>query len=170
MLRNLNENDFDEYYRLRLKALEENPLAFSSMAEFFRECPKEKHLELLRDSGSDSQFYLKGAFKDEKLVGLIGMKPESRACVDHKATLWGFYVDPAFQNIGIGEKLLSSFLMDALKDKKLSSIRLIAAENCSAALKLFKKAGFKKYGVEPKGIKHEGSFFDQVYMQRGCLT
>ena len=170
MLRNLNENDFDEYYRIRLKALEEYPTAYSSMAEFFRECPKEKHLALLKNSGSKSQFYLKGYFKNDVLIGLIGMKPETRSSVDHKATLWGFYVDPAFQGKGYGKKLLESFLMDASKDQKLKTVRLIAATNCKRALALFESVGFIKYGVEKEGIKHDGNFFDQQYMQKECAS
>ncbi len=170
MLRNLNENDFDEYYRVRLKALEQYPVAYSSMAEFFKECPKEKHLDLLRDSASESQFYLKGMFVENKLIGLIGMKPETRSSVDHKATLWGFYVDPAFQGRGYGKKLLSSFLRDASQDKKLKMVRLIASSECKKALILFKNAGFEEYGLEKKGIKHAGEYFDQQYMQIECAS
>jgi len=170
MIRNLENRDFDEYYRLRLKALEENPVAFSSMPRFFKECPKEKHLALLDDSASGSSFFVKGYFEHKKLLGLIGMLPESRESVDHKASLWGFYVDSDHQNKKIGTKLIKSFLEDAQKDQKLRSIRLVVATPCQSAIHLFRKHGFVDYGCEKESIRDmDNQFYDQIYMQKSCL-
>jgi ribosomal protein S18 acetylase RimI-like enzyme len=169
-IRNLGPSDFDEYYRVRLRALQEEPVAYSSMPKFFIECPKEKHLELLRDSASDSSFFVKGCFDDEKLVGLIGMLPETRECVDHKASLWGFYVDPAYRSKKIGDRLVKAFLEDALNDAKLRGIRLMVATPCEAAIHLFRKNGFLEYGREQESIRDlDGVFYDQIYMQISCI-
>lgn len=163
MIRNLNEADFHEYYRVRLQALEQYPVAYSSMPKFFKECPKEKHLDLLRDSGSDSRFFLKGYFEDNKLLGMIGMQPESRESVDHKATMWGLYVDPDYQGRGIGRKLLEAFLVDAKADDRLKYVRLMAAANCTEAISLFTSVGFEKYGQERDSIRDENDrYYDQI--------
>jgi ribosomal protein S18 acetylase RimI-like enzyme len=169
MIRNLNEKDFDEYYRARLNSLEKYPIAYSSMPKFFKECPMEKHLSLLEDSGSNSSFFLKGFFEDDKLIGLVGMAPESRESVDHKASMWGFYVDPKHQGRGVGRKLLEAFLIGANADEKLSSVRLMAAVNCVEAISLFTKVGFEKYGLEKDSIRDEdNNYYDQIYMQKIC--
>ena len=166
MMKNLNQSDFDEYYRVRLQSLEQYPVAYSSMPKFFIESSKEMHLSLLKDSGSESDFYLKGFFLRQRLVGLIGMKPETRECVNHKASMWGFYVDPEFQGQGIGEQLLDQFITDAIHSKIIRSIRLVVPENSKKAISLFKKKKFEIYGLEKNGIRDlEGKFHHQIYVQ-----
>jgi ribosomal protein S18 acetylase RimI-like enzyme len=165
MIRNLTTNDFDEYYRVRLNSLTLYPVAYSSMPKFFIEATSEMHLKVLADSESESSFFIKGFFQDNKLIGIIGILPETRESVDHKASMWGFYVDPEFQGLGIGRKLLDQFLIDARNDLRLRSVRLVAATNCESALSLFHKVGFEQYGLERESIRDNEKFYDQIYMQ-----
>jgi len=165
MIRNLSKQDFSEYYRVRLKALEKYPLAYSSMPKFFKEATQEMHDNLLHDSGSDSSFFVKGYFENKKLIGIIGLKPELRESIAHKASLWGYYVDTKFQRKGIGQKLLDSLLNDATNDQKIKFVRLVVCKTCENAISLFHKAGFIDYGVERESISDGRTFYDQVYMQ-----
>ncbi|MEZ4740884.1 MAG: GNAT family N-acetyltransferase [Bdellovibrionota bacterium] len=168
IIRNLNEEDFHEYYRIRLKSLEENPVAYSSMPKFFRECPKEKHLSLLKDSGGNSRFFVKGYFEENCLLGIIVMLPESRECVDHKASMWGD-VDSNYQGRGIGTRLLSSFLDDARAEKCLEVSVLWLLLHVSA-IHLFKKFGFEEYGREHESIRDlDNKYYDQLYLQIPCI-
>ncbi len=169
MIRNLTRADFNEYYRVRLKGLQEYPVAYSSMPEFFINASQKMHDDLLDDSASDSSFSLKGYFENEKLLGLAGLKPETRQCVDHKASLWGLYVDQDYQRNKIGSKLIHALLIDAIKDKKLRHIRLAASVSCKNAVDLFYKTGFEKYGLERNSIREGSIFHDQVYMQISCV-
>ncbi len=166
MLRNLNENDFDEYYRVRLQSLEEHPVAFSSMPKFFVNASKEMHMKLLADSGSDSSFFVKGYFEGQKLVGLLGVMPETRESVAHKASLWGFYVDPRYQKKMIGRQLLDAALADTSDDQRIKYLRLVVSVSCKRAIELFHKAGFQDYGLEREAITDGSAFYDQIYMQK----
>lgn len=168
VIRNLGKNDFEEYYRVRLKSLQEYPVAYSSMPQFFIDATREMHLKLLEDSESDSSFFLKGYFEDGKLLGIIGMKPETRESVAHKASMWGFYVDPEYQGTGIGKKLLEEFLRDAKDDSTLKYVRLMVANSCEKAISLFRSFGFKEYGLETMSISDGNSFYDQLYMKISC--
>jgi len=168
MIRNLTPDDYEEYYRVRLQSLEQYPVAYSSMPKFFVEASREMHMKLLADSASDSSFFVKGYFDHGKLLGIIGTLPESRECVDHKASMWGFYVDPNYQGKKIGAELLDAFLIDAKNDKNLKSIRLMVTETSQAALTLFYKVGFVKYGQERDSIRDDSRYYDQIYMQIDC--
>ncbi len=168
MMRNLTADDYEEYYRVRLNSLQQYPVAYSSMPKFFVETSREMHMKLLADSASDSSLFVKGYFEEGKLLGIIGMLPETRECVDHKASMWGFYVDPDYQGKKIGTKLLRAFLTDAGNDPRLRAIRLMVAVNSEAAISLFYKAGFEKYGQERDSIRDGETYFDQIYMQIDC--
>ncbi len=165
MIRNLTPEDYDEYYRVRLQSLEQYPVAYSSMPKFFIEAPREMHMKLLTDSASDSSFFVKGYFDNGKLLGIIGLLPETRECVDHKASMWGFYVDPIYQGTKIGSQLLEAFLIEVKKDNRLTNIRLMVTENSESALALFYKYGFEKYGHEKNSIRDNSKYYDQIYMQ-----
>ena len=153
MIRNLTPDDYDEYYRVRLSSLQQYPVAYSSMPKFFIEASREMHVKLLADSASDSSLFIKGYSENGKLLGIIGMLPETRECVDHKASMWGFYIDPDYQGKQIGTKLLNAFLIDTVNDPRLKGVRLMVAVNSEAAISLFYKVGFKKYGQERDSIR-----------------
>lgn len=170
MIRNLTTDDYEEYYRVRLSSLQQYPVAYSSMPKFFIEASREMHLKLLADSASGSSLFVMGYFEDGRLLGIIGMLPETRECVDHKASMWGFYVDPNNQGKKIGTKLLQAFLLDARNDRRLRCVRLMVAVNSEAAIALFYKFGFEKYGQERDSIRDGNIYFDQIYMQIDCSS
>lgn len=165
MIRNLTPKDFDEFCRVRLTSLETYPIAYSSMPKFFIEAPDKMKMALLTDSESDSSNFIKGYFEDDKLVGVIGLRRESRESVNHKASIWGFYVAPKHQGKSIGRKLIEALIQDTLSDLRLKYLRLMTAVSCEKAVSLFNSVGFKQYGLEPASIQFDDVYHDQVYMK-----
>jgi ribosomal protein S18 acetylase RimI-like enzyme len=166
MIRNLTTKDYEEFCRVRLESLKTYEVAFSSMPEFFINASKEMKLKLLEESESDSSNFILGYFQDEKLLGLIGFRRETRESVNHKGSMWGFVVDFESQNKGIGKELIDAYVNQIKKDKNIKYIRLMVATVCERAIKLFTAAGFIQYGLETESISDGKNFFDQIYMKK----
>lgn len=166
MIRNLTTKDFEEFCRLRLESLKTYEVAFSSMPEFFINASKEMKLKLLEESENDSSNFILGYFRNEKLLGLIGFRRETRESVIHKGSMWGFVVDSESQNKGIGKELINAYLSQIKKDKTIKYIRLVAAIHCERAIKLFTSAGFIQYGLETESISDGKNLYDQIYMKK----
>ena len=166
MIRNLTPKDYEEFCRIRLESLKTYVVAFSSMPEFFINASKEMKLNLLEESASESSNFILGYFQDEKLLGLIGFRRETRESVSHKGSMWGFVVDFDNQSKGIGKDLIDAYINQIRKDKNIKYIRLMVATVCERAIKLFTSAGFIQYGLETESISDGKNFFDQIYMKK----
>lgn len=74
----------------------------------------------------------------DKIVGfLLLMHRDNQA-----AQLRYFYLEPAYRGIGLGKKLMESF-MDFLREKKYQSAYLWTTHELSTAASVYKKHGFK---------------------------
>jgi ribosomal protein S18 acetylase RimI-like enzyme len=136
------------------------------MPEFFIKAPKEMKMKLLEESEQGSSNFLLGYFQDNKLIGLIGFRRETRESVLHKGSMWGFVVDYHAQGKGIGKELINSYLNILKQDDTIKYVRLMVATNCEKAIKLFKSSGFEQYGFETQSISDGKKFFDQIYMKK----
>jgi hypothetical protein len=85
-IRLLGPDDADGWARLRQEALEKHPLAFSASVPDDPRVLLEIARDRLRPSDESAVF---GAFMDNCLVGVVGIRRESGAKERHKATIWG---------------------------------------------------------------------------------
>jgi len=168
MIRNLTTNDLKEFCRVRLNSLNKYPVAYSSMAQTFINASDDIKMAMLKDSESESSNFIKGYFKGDTLIGLIGLKRETRESVAHKGTMWGFYIEPEYQEKGYGKLLVQELFNEVKDDESLKYVRLQVADSCEKAIRLFKSAGFCQYGLEPESITDGTTFYDQIYMKINC--
>jgi len=161
LVRRLCLSDWSAFEALRLEGLERHPEAFATSAKAWKEAPKEATEGPLQRSEDSSDDRVLGAFLEEQLVGLIGFRREQRSSVCHKGSLWGFYVSTDSRNRGAGTALVDAALGHARTLKGLRSLRIIVSSPNQAALRLFTRAGFRAYGLEPEGIRAGERFFDQ---------
>lgn len=163
MIRRLGPDDQVAYAALRLRGLELHPEAFGTGAADWRAGAPEQVRRSL-DGGPDD--VVLGAFVEETLVGLVGLKRERKFAVSHKGTIWGLVVAPEHRRAGHGRALLGRLLEVARGLDGLVHVRALVTSTGVAALATFEQAGFERYGLEVGGIQVEGERYDQVYLRR----
>ncbi|HEY9840366.1 MAG TPA: GNAT family N-acetyltransferase, partial [Candidatus Obscuribacterales bacterium] len=86
--------------------------------------------------------------------------------VAHKATLWGFFVEPEYRHRGIGTALVAAAMHRAAALEGLHHVRLVLTSCDHAARHVFASQGFEQFGLEAAGIRLDGLDYDQVFMLR----
>ncbi|MAT96957.1 MAG: GNAT family N-acetyltransferase [Anaerolineaceae bacterium] len=161
-IRKLTPNDFDAYYALRLESLQQCPMMYATDANDWQAAPREvieKHLLLSQSEHAP----VLGAWRDGMLLGLLGLNPNSRPTVQHKGTLWGFYVTPAARRQGVGKALLEQTVSVARSKLRLEQLRVVVTIHDPTAVRLFEQFGFREFGREPRAKLLDGVYYDQAY-------
>jgi ribosomal protein S18 acetylase RimI-like enzyme len=158
-IRRLHPSDAPAYRTLRLRALWEHPEAFtSSYAEDERQ-PLEVSQRRLADAGK--LFW--GAFEAGELCGMVGLEREQRAKNRHKGTVVGMYVAAEYAGRGIGRALMNALLTGA-RHEGLQLLVLTVTEGDGPALRLYERAGFRSFGIEPNAIQVDGHAYAKNHM------
>lgn len=157
-VRRLTPADALSFRTLRLRALREHPDAFTSSYEDDRTQPVEVAAARL----AAHAFW--GAYQGAELYGIVGLQVEERAKNRHKATVVGMYVAPEAAGRGIGAALLVSVVEHA-RSEGLASLVLTVTEGNVAAQRLYERAGFRSFGIEPDAIRVDGRSYAKNHMQ-----
>jgi len=161
LIRRLGPPDAAAYRELRLRGLREHPDAFTS--SFDEECAKPLAASERRIA-PDSADAVYGAFVDGTLAGMAGLSRELRAKNRHKAVVFGMYVAPERGGRGIGEALLAHIIGEARRAAGLEQLVLTVTDTNAAARRLYQKAGFRSFGVEPRAIRIGNTYCDKNHM------
>lgn len=151
------------YRQLMLEAYARYPEAFTSSVQEREGLPLdwwERRLQV----GDQVRELVWGATEGKALLGVAGLRLETREKVRHKATLFGLYVPDRHRRLGIGGALLAELLTYAKDIATLKVVQLTVTEGNQAAQALYERAGFLTFGVEPMAVAVGGTFVSKVHL------
>jgi len=162
-IRLLQESDAESMARLRRHAYETDPFAFAGSLDSDSTLEPELVRCKLAACALGGDSIVVGALADE-LVGMVGLVREEPAKFRHKARLWGFYVEPDFRGRGIGHGLLAEAARAARQMKGVEQLTLRVCVSNQDAIHLYGRFGFRIFGREPRALKAETQYLDELHM------
>jgi RimJ/RimL family protein N-acetyltransferase len=141
-----------------------HPDAFTSDAAAESVKPAQAYLPRLGlDRPQGGQFTL-GAWDGRSLVGAVSCERDMRVKVRHIGHLIGMMVADHAAGRGIGMALLQACLAEARAAEGLELITLSVTAGNLAAEHLYLRAGFVRYGTQPRAVKLDGRYHDKHLM------
>lgn len=162
-VRQITEADIAAFYSLRLEALENEPLAFSSSAEDHLSLSQAELLKRL-GCGQGEHSYVLAAFQGEQVVGMAGFFQGKGRKTLHRGHIWGVYVTPDLRGRGIARKILQEIIRRAEALPELTQITLAVSTTQSAAKQLYESLHFEVYAIDIGAIKAGAVYVDQELM------
>jgi ribosomal protein S18 acetylase RimI-like enzyme len=155
-VRQLTHCDLESFRAIRLEGLRLNPEAFGSTYELEASAPLEKHAGWL----TTSQLF--GAFDRSELVGIVAFGQYTGAKDSHKGWLRAMYVRASHRRSG-ASRLLVQAVIDAARSR-VEQIHLTVVSTNTPAIRLYQSFGFTQYGLEPRSLKQNGAYHDELLM------
>ena len=157
VIRRLSGADAVRWQWFRIAALEDTPEAFQQTLKEARAAPLD---DWVRDLSGPSLIF--GAFVADQLVGTVMFSLSASPKMTHRGQLGGVYVIPEFRRYGIGRLLVDAALAYAVQH--VEQVHLCVVTDNVAAYDVYRRAGFQAYGIEPRGHKYNGRYYDGTMM------
>ena len=168
-IRLLGVTDHDAFRALRASSLKAHPESYATDAEDWRLASREKIDAMLSAGGPAGDLPIFGAFRPD-LIGMVGLRREERPMLRHKASLWGLYVEPDHRRAKVATQLVAAAIEHARSPAELELLRLVVDADNTAAIAVFERSGFERYGLEPRARFVDGDYHDQLYMCRSMRS
>ncbi len=163
LIRPARLDDMAAYRELRLRALQQHPLAFCSAYEVSAAYPDSTWLGRLQALGEQGQMFF--ATHDERLIGMSGVFRGDSPKTAHSATVVSVYVEPAWRGLHIAEGMIESCAAWA-RAHGVSVLKLGVSTDNLPAIRCYERCGFRVYGLEPQAIRAGGTTVDEWLMAR----
>ncbi len=157
-IRRLGILEAKDFRAIRLAALKQDPEAFGSTYE----AEVARSVADFTDRLATSMVF--GAYAEGEIVGVVGFKREAGHKDAHKGFVWGMYVRPGLRRHGVGAALIEALLQCA--GQVVEQLTLTVVGGNDAAIAMYQKSGFEIYGVEPRALKGDTGYSDEVLMVR----
>ena len=156
MIRRLGPEDAAAYAEIRLEGLRLAPDAFGSDAETEQAWPVDRYADQLTRNAVFG-------FEDSgALLGVAGFFALDGLKRRHRGKLWGMYVRDAARGRGVGRRLVEAVLTHAAD--LVEQVHLDVSVGNAAAIALYERCGFRRYGTTPRCMKIEGQYVDAHLM------
>jgi ribosomal protein S18 acetylase RimI-like enzyme len=168
VIRRLTAADLASFKSLRDEGLARHEDAFAVDVETERAFSPESYLPRLGLAEPLGGTFLLGAFIDGQLAGGLSLERAALRKLRHTATLSTMVVRPAHAGRGIGRALLAACLAEARHAPGLELIQLSVSTSSAAAVRLYERAGFERWGLLPHALRigegPQARYFDKLYM------
>ncbi len=98
------------------------------------------------------------------LIGTVGLYRDRHVKASHKVHIWGMYVMPFHRRQGVAADLLQAALGHARSLPGVSWVHLGVTSAAPTARRLYERAGFEVWGIEPEALRHEGQAVVEHHM------
>lgn len=161
-IRQLQLDELEKYLELRLRALKDTPQSFGrSYEDEAQRSPEERILELRSRLGDHNVIFI--AEEDGEFLGSTGILRMTGRKIEHTSIIWGVYVVPEERGRRIGRLLMERAIEQARQWEGVTQVKLTVVTTNQAALKLYEKLGFQKWGVEPQALIVDGEPLDEAH-------
>jgi len=139
--------DWQQYRELRLRALKEDPEAFSSAYADGLNQPDEFWKQRLAEAAAGERAWILFGRQEDRLVGMIGtFIAEDTPDI---ATIVSVYVPKEARGQGMSTRLMQEMLRVLSAKPALKKVRLSVNVTQHAAIKLYRRFGFLEIAREP---------------------
>jgi ribosomal protein S18 acetylase RimI-like enzyme len=153
---------WQEYKALRLRALHDDPQAFSEPFEKAISYPDERWQQRAAEGYAGKVSLMVFASEGEQLAGMMGaFFPPHDPSV---AYIFGVYVVPEARGKGIAKQLMESLLHELQTYPNIVKANLSVNKGQLAAVKLYESFGFKLVGEENTQLG-DGKYYDAYLME-----
>ncbi len=160
VIRRLTQDDLPAYRPVRLAALRDHPEAFGSSFEEEQGCaPRADMARLIAGPPGITL----GGFVAGRLVGTASLMVSPRIKQLHKGHVSAVYVAPEWRGSGLARGLLDGIVAYA-RTGGLISLTLSVSIGNEPARRLYVRAGFRGYGVEPRSLRIGATLVDEELM------
>jgi RimJ/RimL family protein N-acetyltransferase len=157
-IKKLPEERWQEYRDLRLEALKEEPLAFSSSFEDEQSTPE----KIWRERIKNHQFVM----VDNQPVGLAGYFRNPHKKTNHVCEMFGVYLRKEYRGRGIGKRLVNAVLAEIQSLNGVKIIEVGVNPTQKTARNIYRKRGFKTVAHFRKWMYIDGKFYDALIMEK----
>jgi ribosomal protein S18 acetylase RimI-like enzyme len=158
----LPSEDWQRYRAIRLEALKNEPIAFSSRYDENSRRPPEYWQGRLADAALGEQTSLLFAQVDGALVGMMGAFYDGEA---RMAEIISVYVSPDWRGKGVGRALMEAILAEIHKHPRIEKVTLGVNSQQSAAIALYTRFGFSIAG-EVEDLMGDGKTYMAYQMEK----
>lgn len=160
-IRPLTSQDAPEFRKLRIVALTRDPQAFLNTLEKETNWPVERYSSDIWYSQMETPFGYYGAWVGTLLAGYVKVSASGLAKQKHVAYLYNLYVSPDFRNQKVATTLFSH-VINNLKQNQIESVYVSCIASNTQALRFYQRQGFQQVGIQPKCVKWNDTYDDEV--------
>lgn len=165
LIERIKAEDWQKYRELKLKALLEEPTAFSTIFEEERNLEDDDWIDKVSKFALSERQRVVVAKRDENIIGMMGVIFDSSVKRKHIARIVSVFVPRAFRGKGLSRKLMEALLANIQEVDYIRKVKLTVNANQEPAINLYKSFGFREVGKMERDMKVEDGYADIIMME-----